>query len=75
MNKSDHEKQLDQINPEYYTKGIPTTDYIESHNLGFLAGQCVKYLTRYMWKHDDPLPDLKKCQWYLEKLIDKHSNK
>tara|TARA_B100000767_G_scaffold107531_1_gene103058 strand:- start:829 stop:1056 length:228 start_codon:yes stop_codon:yes gene_type:complete len=68
----DMQKKDTQINPDYYTKGIPTTDYIESHNLGFLAGQCIKYLTRYMWKHDDPLPDLKKCEWYLNKLIAKH---
>tara|TARA_R110000822_G_scaffold30808_1_gene89486 strand:- start:216 stop:461 length:246 start_codon:yes stop_codon:yes gene_type:complete len=61
------------INPDYYTKGIPTTEYIESHNLGFLAGQCIKYLTRYLQKHENPLEDLFKCQWYLDKLIEKHT--
>ena len=61
------------INPDYYKKGISTTDYIESHNLGFLAGQCIKYLTRYLWKHENPLDDLHKCEKKKKKLIVKHS--
>ena len=61
------------INPTYYSKGISTTDYIESHDLGFFEGQIIKYITRFLHKHDDPLEDLGKARWYLEKLINKHS--
>ena len=62
------------INPSYYTKGIPLTDYIESHDLGFCAGNIVKYVTRFLNKNpEDPLQDLKKAQKYLEMLIAKHT--
>lgn len=62
------------INPSYYTKGIPLTDYIESHDLGFCAGNIVKYVTRFLKKNpEDPLQDLKKAQKYLEMLIAKHT--
>ena len=64
----------DKINPSYYTNGIPLTDYIESHDLGFCAGNIVKYVTRFLKKNpQDPLQDLKKAQKYLEMLIAKHS--
>lgn len=62
------------INPDYYTKGIQTTDYIESHDLGFCAGNIVKYVTRYMHKNpENPLEDLEKAQKYIEILIQKHT--
>ena len=62
------------INPSYYTKGIPLTDYIESHDLGFCAGNIVKYVTRFLKKNpEDPLQDLKKAQKHLEMLIAKHT--
>lgn len=35
---------------------------------GFLQGNCIKYLWR--WKYKGGVQDLKKCKWYLEKLID-----
>ena len=35
----------DNINPSYYKKGIETTDYIQSHKLGFLEGNIIKYVT------------------------------
>lgn len=37
-------------------------------DFGFQAGQCVKYLSRYRWKNK-PLEDLRKCQFYLARLI------
>ena len=35
---------------------------------GYLKGNCMKYLWRYKYK-GKPVEDLKKCQWYLNKLI------
>ena len=61
------------INPTYYTKGIQTTDYIESHDLGFCAGNIVKYVTRYLQKNpENPLEDLEKAEKYIQILIQKH---
>ena len=40
---------------------------------GFLAGSVIKYLGRYPYK-DNPLQDLKKCRWYIEKLIKEVEN-
>ena len=35
---------------------------------GFLRGNCAKYLWR--WKNKGGVQDLKKCKWYLERLIE-----
>lgn len=58
----------DNVNhPDHYNKGIETTDYICSWDMNFLEGNIVKYITRYKYKGG--VEDLKKAQWYLEKLI------
>jgi|SRR6185312_2667630 len=55
--------------PPHYTTGkIEVIDFILDQDFGYLAGQCVKYLARYRHK-ENPLEDLKKCQWYLSRLI------
>jgi len=53
----------------HYTKGIECWDYIISQDLGFLAGNIIKYVTRYRHK-GDPVRDLEKAKHYLEKLIE-----
>ena len=59
----------DAINhPPHYTKGIETSDYIESWEMGFVEGNIIKYITRYKYKNK-PIEDLKKAQWYLNRLI------
>jgi len=35
--------------------------------MGFLEGNIVKYIARY--KHKNGLEDLKKAEWYLQRLI------
>ena len=63
----------DPINPNHYKQGgIESIDAIkafmdEKAFKGFLKGNCQKYLFRYEQKNG--LEDLKKCQWYLERLI------
>ena len=64
-------KHDDNINPPYYKKGIQVTDFILSHDLGWCEGNIIKYIRRHKIKLDDPIQDLTKAKWYLEKLIEK----
>jgi len=78
IDKINNSNKVDMVNhPPHYNKGIETTDYIDSWEMGFSQGNVVKYVTRYNLKHDTKekqLEDLKKCRWYLEKLIHKVEN-
>lgn len=65
----------DSVNhPSHYTSGnVECIDAIESSMTleafkGYLKGNCIKYLYRYEKKHDKS-EDLRKCKWYLKKLI------
>jgi len=62
----------DNINPTYYQKGIETTDYIVSHNMNYVEGNIIKYVTRY--KEKNGLQDLLKAEWYLNRLIKETRN-
>ena len=53
--------------PKHYTQGIECWDYIISHDMGYLEGNVIKYVTRY--KHKDGLDDLLKAKAYLDRLI------
>jgi Protein of unknwon function (DUF3310). len=60
--------------PSHYTSGgIECIDYLKD-NLptevfhGYLEGNVKKYLHRWRYKQK-PVQDLKKAQWYLNKLI------
>ena len=63
--------------PSHYTNGsqeaiVTIEEAIEdapSVKAGMLQGQVLKYLLR-VWLKDNPLQDLKKAQWYLNRLID-----
>ena len=61
-------------NPAHYNhKGVEAIAAIEASMTdeefqGYLKGNCMKYLWRYKYK-GKPVEDLKKAQWYLEKLI------
>jgi len=58
----------DPINsPLHYTKGIECWNYIASHEMSYLEGNIIKYVTRYKYK--DGLKDLLKAKAYLERLI------
>lgn len=52
----------------YRTKAIQPWDFIIANDLGFLAGNVVKYLTRY--KDKNGVADLEKARHYLDKLIE-----
>lgn len=56
--------------PSYYQGKIEVIDFIEDKGLGFNLGNCVKYISRYNLKHkDNPVEDLKKARWYLDREI------
>jgi len=54
--------------PDHYNKGIECWDYIVSHNMGFLEGNIIKYITRYKLKNGRA--DLLKAKEYLDKLLE-----
>tara|TARA_R100000152_G_C6724049_1_gene149579 strand:- start:299 stop:628 length:330 start_codon:yes stop_codon:yes gene_type:complete len=59
--------------PDHY--GGRDNDYevinvIEAWNLNFSAGNVVKYLYRAGRKSSNPMEDLQKAQWYLNRLIE-----
>ena len=57
--------------PEHYNKGIEVIDFIESWGFDFATGNIIKYIARHNIK-DDPLDDLKKARWYIERLIESY---
>jgi hypothetical protein len=52
----------------YKDKGIQPIVYIHANNLGFCAGNVVKYVTRY--KEKNGAADIKKAIHYLELLLE-----
>ena len=65
----------DNINhPPHYNRGtIETIDMIKNcmtpHEFeGYLQGNVIKYISRYKYK-GTALEDLKKAEWYINKLI------
>lgn len=58
----------DAINPDHYKQGnIEVIDFILDQKLTYVEGNIVKYVSRYKYKNG--LEDLKKAQWYLNKLM------
>jgi hypothetical protein len=64
--------------PSHYNQGgIECIDAIKAATVGlngfegFCAGNAIKYLFR--WKHKNGVEDLKKCQWYVDRLIEEES--
>ena len=73
-------KEIDLINnPTHYNTGdIECIEAIQASMTtrqfqGYLKGNVHKYLWRYNYKNK-PVEDLKKAQWYLNKLIEEVSN-
>lgn len=57
----------------YKDKAIQPIEYIHANNLGFCAGNIIKYVTRY--KDKNGVQDLEKAKHYLEMLIELESKK
>ena len=69
--------EADEINsPVHYNTGsMETINLIREgmsndEFLGYLKGNVLKYICRYRHKHkENPVKDLMKARWYIEKLI------
>lgn len=56
--------------PAHYTTGtIEVIDFILDQQFGYLAGNVVKYLSRYRHK-GNAKEDLLKAHWYLSRLVE-----
>jgi hypothetical protein len=64
---------MENITPNYYKQGkTEVWDFIIEQNLGFLAGNVIKYICRY--KEKNGIEDLEKAKAYIEKLIEVEVN-
>ena len=68
------EPKKDNINPSHYKNGkVECIDALESAtvNKTGLEAVCTANVIKYLWRYEDKngLEDVKKAQWYLEKLI------
>lgn len=77
--KANRKASGDKINPDHYKiGGIETFDILRAklsptQLAGFCKGNVIKYITRA--DHKDKVDDLKKCRWYLDKLIEELDGK
>lgn len=62
---------MDLVNhPAHYKAGgIETIDFIEAKDLNYRLGNVIKYVARAGKKHTDPVQDLEKALWYLQREI------
>jgi len=67
MSKEKDKEMVD--HPDHYNQGkIEVIAAIEDWDLNFCEGNVIKYVARHRHK-DEPLEDLRKARWYLERLI------
>jgi len=76
----ENERKHDNVHsPEHYKHGKKETievirDCMENDEYhGYLKGNILKYVSRYKFK-GEPLEDLQKASWYLNRLIKEVSN-
>ena len=65
------------IRPDYYggeDNPYEAVKVIEAWGLGFCLGNALKYICRAGLKETNPVPDLQKAAWYLNRAIDNWEN-
>mgnify|MGYP006111192993 CR=1 FL=1 len=68
-------KLREQVGGDHYSKlAIQPVEYINANGLSYLAGNVVKYISRYNHK-GKPLQDLQKAKHYVEMLIELEDKK
>lgn len=60
--------------PHYRAGGVETIDFIEAKDLNYRLGNVVKYVSRAGRKNSDPVQDLEKAAWYLQREITARKN-
>ncbi len=65
-------QQSDPVNhPAHYKAGgIETIDFIEAKDLNYRLGNVIKYVSRAGKKDSNPVQDLEKAAWYLNREIE-----
>ena len=68
------ETEKDTINPQHYKNGkVECIDALEAATVGKagIDAICVAIVIKYLWRYEDKngLEDVKKAQWYLNRLI------
>jgi len=53
----------------YKAGGVETIDFIEAKDLNYRLGNVIKYVSRAGRKDSDPVQDLEKAMWYLNREI------
>ena len=70
--KSEYTANDEQVGGTHYKLNkIQPWDFIHSNNIGFLAGNAIKYIARYRLKNG--VEGLKKAKHYIEKLIEEET--
>ena len=65
----------EQVGGNHYSKlAIQPVEYINANGLSYLAGNVVKYISRYNHK-GKPLQDLQKAKHYIDMLIELEDKK
>ena len=68
-------KLKEQVGGDHYSKlAIQPVTYINANGLSYLAGNVVKYISRYNHK-GKPLEDLQKAKHYIDLLIELEDKK
>jgi hypothetical protein len=61
--------------PHYKTGGVETIDFIEAKDLNYRLGNVIKYVVRCGKKDgSDPVQDLEKARFYLDREIAARKN-
>jgi hypothetical protein len=56
--------------PAHYTEHPSGIECIQiTEHMNFCLGNAVKYIWRANLKHEDPIQDLQKAHWYIEREI------
>jgi len=68
--------EADMVNhpPHYKVGGVETIEFIEAKNLNYHLGNAVKYISRAFYK-GNPLQDLKKARFYIDREISRRESK
>ena len=61
--------------PYYHTGTYEAINVIEAWGLNFSLGNVIKYVARAGRKTDNPIEDLEKAKWYIEREIEKLKQK
>ena len=60
-----------QSQPYYHSGTYEAINVIEAWGLNFCLGNVIKYVARAGRKTDNPIEDLEKAKWYIEREIEK----